>query len=52
MVSRQWTIGRGEDGRLGATETFRFDPSELKQPLLTTVLEAGWTWHGIALGRL
>jgi hypothetical protein len=51
-VTREWTIGRKDDGRFGLTETYRFDPSELKHPLQSTVLKAGWTWRGVAFGKL
>lgn len=51
-VSKQWTIGRGSDGSSGLTETFRYDTSDLKDPLRNAVLKAGWTWRGIAFGRL
>jgi len=46
-VSRQWTLGRGNDGRLRTTEVFRFDPAEMKDPLREAVLGAGWTWRGV-----
>ncbi|EFL23056.1 MULTISPECIES: hypothetical protein [Streptomyces] len=49
--SLRWSIGRGADGRLEATETFRFDTAELKDPLRDTVLKAGWTWRGVILGQ-
>lgn len=51
-VSRRWKVERGADGALGATEVFRFDTSELKDPLRETVLGAGWTWRGIVFGKL
>ncbi|MDQ0713515.1 hypothetical protein QFZ55_002967 [Streptomyces luteogriseus] len=51
-VSRHYTIGRGESGRLEATETYRFDSAELRDPLRDVVLTAGWTWRGVILGRL
>jgi hypothetical protein len=50
-TSRQWTIGRGAEGRPEMTETFRFDSSELKDPLQDAVLKSGWTWRGV-IGRL
>lgn len=50
-TSRHWTVGRGEEGRFEMTETFRFDSSDLKEPLRDTVLEAGWTWRGVVFGR-
>lgn len=52
MVTREWRIGRKADGTFGVTETSRFDPSELKHPLQATVLKAGWTWRGVAFGKL
>jgi len=51
-VTRQWTLGRGDDGRLGATETFRFSASDLRTPLKDTVLNSGWTWRSVIFGRL
>jgi hypothetical protein len=51
-VSRHYTIGRGESGRLEATETYRFDSAELRDPLRDVVLTAGWTWRGVVFGRL
>ncbi len=51
-VSKSWTLGRGEDGGLEATETFNFDSSDLKNPLQDTVLGAGWTWRGVITGKL
>ncbi|MFI2633144.1 hypothetical protein ACH5A2_22610 [Streptomyces collinus] len=51
-VSRHYTINRGESGRLEATETYRFDSAELRDPLRDVVLTAGWTWRGVILGRL
>ncbi|WP_028815510.1 hypothetical protein [Streptomyces flavidovirens] len=51
-VSKSWTLGRGEDGGLEATETSTFDSSDLKNPLQDTVLGAGWTWRGVVTGKL
>ncbi|MYW65872.1 hypothetical protein GTY65_17680 [Streptomyces sp. SID8379] len=51
-VSRQWTLGRNEEGRLAATETFRFDSADMKDPVRQAVLDAGWTWRGVLIGRL
>ena len=51
-VSRQWTIGRGESGRLEATEVFRFNSAELRDPLRNAVLKSGWTWRGVVFGKL
>ncbi|MFG3256801.1 hypothetical protein [Streptomyces sp. NPDC048172] len=49
-VSREWTIGRGESGRVEATEVHRFDSREMRDPLRNTVLDAGWTWRGVIMG--
>ncbi|MEV5340267.1 hypothetical protein AB0K93_17580 [Streptomyces sp. NPDC052676] len=51
-VSRHWTIGRGDNGRLEVTETFRFDGAELRNPLRDAVLKSGWTWRGVVFGKL
>lgn len=51
-VSRRWTIERGESGRLEATEAFRFDAAELRNPLRNAVLKSGWTWRGLVFGKL
>ncbi|MEU0048635.1 hypothetical protein [Streptomyces sp. NPDC006309] len=51
-VSRRWTIGRGTDGHLETTETFRFDSAQMRDPLRDTVLKSGWTWRGVLLGKL
>lgn len=51
-VSRHWTIERGDSGRLEATETFRFDGAELRNPLRDAVLKSGWTWRGVVFGKL
>jgi hypothetical protein len=51
-VSRQWTVGRGADGRIEATETFRFDSARMREPLRETVLNSGWTWRGVVFGKL
>jgi hypothetical protein len=50
--SREWTFGRGQNGGLEATETFRFDSAELRSPLQDTVLKSGWTWRGVIFGKL
>jgi hypothetical protein len=51
-VSKQWTLGGGNDGGLEATETFSFDSSALENPLQDAVLSAGWTWRGVVTGEL
>ncbi|MFV0134699.1 hypothetical protein ACLGIH_15920 [Streptomyces sp. HMX87] len=42
----------GDSGRLEATETFRFDGAELRDPLRNAVLESGWAWRGVVFGKL
>jgi len=51
-VTRHWTLQRGDSGRLEATEVFRFDGAELRDPLRNAVLENGWTWRGVVFGTL
>ncbi|WP_030602064.1 hypothetical protein [Streptomyces fulvoviolaceus] len=51
-VSTRYTVKRGESGGLEATETFRFDSSELRNPLQKAVLKSGWTWRGVIFGKL
>ncbi|MFG2591828.1 hypothetical protein [Streptomyces sp. NPDC048438] len=51
-VSRRWSLQRGENGRLQATETFSFDSAELTGPLRNTALTSGWTWRGVLFGKL
>ncbi|MEU8674653.1 hypothetical protein [Streptomyces sp. NPDC048560] len=51
-VSRRWTLQRGENGRIEATESFSFDSAQLTDPLRKAALEAGWTWRGLIFGKL
>ncbi|WSQ12173.1 hypothetical protein OG604_32880 [Streptomyces sp. NBC_01231] len=51
-VSRHYTVERGESGRLEATETFRFNGADLRDPLENAVLQSGWTWRGVIFGKL
>jgi hypothetical protein len=51
-VTRYWTIERGDSGGLRATEAFRFDGADLRNPLRNAVLDSGWTWRGLLLGKL
>ncbi|CAL9428927.1 hypothetical protein SUDANB6_02007 [Streptomyces sp. enrichment culture] len=51
-VSRHYTVQRDDSGSLEATETFRFDSSELRDPLQNAVLESGWTWRSVVFGKL
>ncbi|GAA4006591.1 hypothetical protein [Streptomyces plumbiresistens] len=51
-VSRRCTVQRTDSGGLEATETFRFDSGELRNPLRDAVLASGWTWRSVVFGRL
>ncbi|WP_330459540.1 hypothetical protein OIB37_23320 [Streptomyces sp. NBC_00820] len=51
-VTRDYSLQRGENGRLQATESFRYDGSELRRTLRSAVLESGWTWRGVVFGKL
>ncbi|MGW1909750.1 hypothetical protein ACWCQS_02995 [Streptomyces sp. NPDC002076] len=46
-MSRRWTIERGAKGGFKLTESFRFDSSEMRNPVQGTVLGAGWAWRGV-----
>lgn len=48
-VYRQWEWQRGADGRRHKVETLRFDTRDVRDPLRTLVLDAGWTWRGVLL---
>ncbi|MFF1279205.1 hypothetical protein ACFVY4_00120 [Streptomyces sp. NPDC058299] len=45
-------LGSGAGPALAATETFRFDSAQVRDPLRDTVLKSGWTWRGVVLGEL
>ncbi|MBO1334108.1 hypothetical protein [Streptomyces sp. VRA16 Mangrove soil] len=51
-VSKQWTLGRNDEGRIEATETFSFDSADLRDPLRQAILGSGWTWRGVVIGKL
>lgn len=44
-VARQWTYEKGPDGR--RHKVVLFDSRDMRDPLLNTVLKAGWTWRGV-----
>ncbi|MEU4350206.1 hypothetical protein [Streptomyces sp. NPDC023838] len=46
-VAWDWTIERGPNGLPRRTEVARFDFAEMKNPLRSAVLDAGWTWRGV-----
>ncbi|MFF7328622.1 hypothetical protein [Streptomyces sp. NPDC008150] len=45
-VTRYYSVGGGT-----ATQVFRYDSSELRDPLRNIVLGAGWTWRGVLVGK-
>ncbi|MFG2643710.1 hypothetical protein ACGFYP_22390 [Streptomyces sp. NPDC048370] len=47
QVARKWSYEQGPDGRRRKVETFRFDSRDMRNPLLSAVLGAGWTWRGV-----
>jgi len=51
-ISTHRRFRQGADGNLETTETFRFDSSDLLNPLRDTVLKSGWTWRGVVFGKL
>lgn len=51
-VSTHRGIKRGDDGSREVAQTFRFDSSDLLDPLRDTVLMSGWTWRGVVFGKL
>ncbi|MEW1900939.1 MULTISPECIES: hypothetical protein [unclassified Streptomyces] len=48
-VSWRRSVEREAEGDLRATEFYRFDTSDMKDPLRAAVLGAGWTWRGAVL---
>ena len=41
-----------EQGEFGQVYSYKFRTSEIKTPLQDAVTKAGWTWRGVAFGRL
>lgn len=41
-----------EDGSFGKVYDYRFDTSELKEPLIEAVHAMGWGWRAVAFARL
>lgn len=41
-----------ENGSGGEVYNYRFSTSEIKTPLQNAVTAAGWTWRGVAFGKL
>ncbi|MFD3809006.1 hypothetical protein ACFWSF_37175 [Streptomyces sp. NPDC058611] len=46
-VHKEWALEKGPDGRRRRVETFSFDSRDMKNPLRSTVVGAGWTWRGV-----
>jgi len=53
---KEFSFGRAyafrEDASYGQVYDYRFDTSELKDPLIEAALAAGWGWKGVAFGKL
>ena len=41
-----------EDGGYGQVYRYKFATAEIKGPLQKAVTDAGWTWRGVAFGKL
>lgn len=41
-----------ETGGYGEVYRYKFSTTEIKSPLQDAVTAAGWTWRGVAFGRL
>ena len=41
-----------EDGSFGKIYDYRFDTSEIKEPLIAAAHKAGWGWKSVAFGKL
>ncbi|MDH7797103.1 MULTISPECIES: hypothetical protein [unclassified Beijerinckia] len=41
-----------EQGSYGEVYRYKFSTAEIKTPLQDAVLKAGWTWRGVAFGKL
>lgn len=41
-----------ESGEFGQVYNYRFSTTEMKQPLQEAATGAGWTWRGVAFGKL
>lgn len=52
QVERTWTVGRDKDGGVELESRASFSSDDLKSPLQKTVTSLGWTWRGVAFGKL
>lgn len=41
-----------EKGEFGEVYNYRFNSKEMKKPLQKAVTDSGWTWRGVAFGKL
>ncbi|MBA8822760.1 hypothetical protein FHX42_000089 [Saccharopolyspora lacisalsi] len=51
-VEKAWSLGRDENGKLELKDKATFSMGELKSPLQKSVIDLGWTWRGVAVGKL
>lgn len=52
QVEKVWSLGRDKDGDFGVQSEVSFSSSDLKSPLQKATTGAGWTWRGVAFGKL
>ena len=45
-------VGFREDLSFGKIYEYKFNSQEMKQPLKEAILESGWGWRGLILGKL
>jgi hypothetical protein len=50
--SIQLTYGRREDGTFGRLSRVRFSTEDIKESLRQVVVQHGWAWRGVLIGRL
>ena len=54
MVDASWheIFGKAETFAPGQVYNYRFDTSEIKRPIQEAVTSCGWTYKGVAFGKL
>lgn len=50
QFGRSWAFT--EQGQYGEVYNYHFDTNELKKPLQDVTTSSGWTWRGVAFGKL
>lgn len=50
QFGRSWAFT--EQGQYGEVYNYHFDTKELKKPLQDATTSSGWTWRGVAFGKL